>query len=90
MITPTDNNSVMDNVTVNNTVDDLPTLDESMLNSYTTESLTQSSVSNSVINNDVGVNNQNVNASLQELDVNLNNQVNNLQEINLTQPVNEV
>ena len=90
MITPTDNNSVMDNVTVNNTVDDLPTLDESMLNSFTTESLTQSSVSNSVINNDVGVNNQNVNASLQELDVNLNNQVNNLQEINLTQPVNEV
>lgn len=68
----------MDNVTVNNTVDDLPTLDENMLNSYTTESLTQSSVSNSVINNDVGVNNQNVNASLQELDVNLNNQVNNL------------
>lgn len=90
LITPTDNNSVMDNVTVNNTVDDLPTLDENMLNSYTTESLTQSSVSNSVINNDVGVNNQNVNASLQELDVNLNNQVNNLQEINLTQPVNEV
>lgn len=90
LITPTDNNSVMDNVTVNNTVDDLPTLDENMLNSYTTESLTQSSVSNSVINNDVGVNNQNVNASLQELDVNSNNQVNNLQEINLTQPVNEV
>lgn len=90
LITPTDNNSDMDNITVNNTVDDLPTLDENMLNSYTTESLAQSSISNSVINNDVGVNNQNVNASLQELDVNLNNQVNNLQEINLTQPVNEV
>ena len=89
LITPVDNN-VMDNAAVNNTVDDLPTLDESMLNSYTTEGLTQSSTSNNVINSEVEVNNQNEIPSQQESSINLNDKNNNLNEINLTQPTNEV